>query len=87
MPETGNSEINISYDSGNKCIATYSWVEDGSYEIKVKAKNVDGSESEWSDSLTVSMPRTKAMDKSLLYFLDQYIHQYPVLRLLLNLNR
>jgi len=29
----------------------------GSYGIKVKAKDVNGAESEWSDTLAVSMPK------------------------------
>ena len=47
------------YDSGNECIASHIWNEKGEYEIKVKAKDIYGAESEWSDPLVVSMPKNK----------------------------
>jgi len=44
------------YDSGETAEASHSWSAKGSYEIKVKAKDVIGLESDWSDPLPVSMP-------------------------------
>jgi hypothetical protein len=35
----------------------------GDFEIKVKARDINGAESEWSDSLVVSMPRYTLFDK------------------------
>ena len=48
------SEINISL--------SHSWSEEGQYMIKVKAKDKLGLESNWSDPLTVSMPKQKYYD-------------------------
>jgi len=45
------------YESGAEVNATHTWSEVGSYGIKVKAKDVNGAESEWSDALAVSMPK------------------------------
>ena len=45
------------YESGAEVNATHTWSEVGSYGIKVKAKDVNGAESEWSDTLAVSMPK------------------------------
>jgi hypothetical protein len=44
--------------SGEPCEANYIWGKRGSYEIKVKAKDINGMMSEWSDPLPVSMPKT-----------------------------
>ncbi len=46
------------YDSGEPSTATYSWNEKGTYAIRVKAKDIYGKESEWSDPLDVSMPKS-----------------------------
>jgi len=46
------------YKSGKEIIANHSWSSRGDYEIKVKAKDIYGSESEWSDPLPISMPKT-----------------------------
>ena len=72
------------YNSGEKCIASNIWNEKGVYEIKVKAKNVDGAESDWSDPLPVSMPRNKAINVSLLKFLEYYPRFFTILRVFLN---
>jgi hypothetical protein len=47
------------YISNEECIATNVWYEQGSYEIRVKAIDEHGAESDWSDSLVVSMPKSK----------------------------
>jgi hypothetical protein len=41
------------FDSGVSVVANHAWTEKGNYEIKVKAKDVNGVESDWSDPLTV----------------------------------
>jgi hypothetical protein len=47
------------YPSGDPCTTSYSWSEKGDYEITVKAKDEHGGESEWSDVLSVSMPKNR----------------------------
>jgi len=44
------------YNSGETAKASHRWTGSGTFEIKVKAKDIYGYESEWSDSLSVSMP-------------------------------
>ncbi len=51
------------YNTGNICGIVHSWNEDGEYTIKVKAKDVYGEESEWSDPLTVTMPKSKIFNQ------------------------
>ena len=55
------------YFSGREASAINNWTSEGTYEIKVKAKDIFGLESEWSDPLVVTMPRYKTT--SLLYWL------------------
>lgn len=44
------------FPSGHEANATHSWNQTGNFEIRAKAKNIHGSESDWSDPLPVSMP-------------------------------
>jgi hypothetical protein len=44
------------YFSGEEVSASHIWDSRGNYDIKVKAKDTDGAQSEWSDPLPVSMP-------------------------------
>ncbi len=44
------------YNSGDIVKATHIWLFPGNYEIRVKAKNIFGLESEWSPPLPVTMP-------------------------------
>jgi hypothetical protein len=44
------------YDSGETCGASHIWTRQGTYTIRVKAKDLQGYESEWSEPLPVSMP-------------------------------
>lgn len=48
------------FDSGQTANATHIWTRRGNYNIKVKAKDVNGAESHWSDPLPVNMPRNKS---------------------------
>jgi hypothetical protein len=43
------------YDSGATAEASHTWTDQGSYEIRVVAKDENGALSEWSDSLAVSI--------------------------------
>lgn len=70
------------YDSNIVCTESHNWSERGDYEIRVKAKDEFGLESEWSDPLVVSMPKTKK--NILLYpWIIRFIERYPLLELLL----
>ncbi|GAG30459.1 unnamed protein product, partial [marine sediment metagenome] len=46
-----------SYDSGETVSTSHSWNEEDVYKVKVKAKNTDEKESEWSNLLTVCIPK------------------------------
>jgi len=71
------------YDSGEECLALHSWSENGSYEIRVKTKDIYEAETEWTN-LTVRMPKNKAVNP-FMQFLEQHTHLFSLLRLLLGL--
>jgi hypothetical protein len=54
------------FNSGATATATHSWTAQGTYQIKVKAKDTFGAESDWSDPLPVSMPLNQQSMKSIL---------------------
>ncbi len=48
-----------SFDSGAPCNVTHRWETQGSFQIRVRAKDVHGLQSEWSNPLEVSMSKFK----------------------------
>ena len=72
--------------SGQTATATNAWTTAGSYQIRVKARDIPGfAESEWSDTLVVSMPKNKAIKTPFIRFLEQHPLMFPMLRQLLGL--
>jgi hypothetical protein len=65
--------------------ATHNWTERGTYEIRIKGTDVYGRESEWSDPLSVTMPKNKSINPLFLRFLEQHPRIFPLLRQLLEL--
>lgn len=45
------------YNSGQQASVSKEWSNQGTYVVKVKAKDADGKESVWSDPLSVTMPK------------------------------
>jgi len=43
------------YASGETCVIVHSWNSTGTYNVKVKAVDTDGAESQWSENLTVTI--------------------------------
>jgi hypothetical protein len=71
------------FASGDFGCAKHTWSKKGSYEIRVKAKNEKGLQSEWSDPLIVTMPRHKVIDNHfLLNILEKFPRLLPLLRYL-----
>jgi hypothetical protein len=73
------------YESGETCSASHVWTEEGTYEIKVKTKDLFGYESEWSDPLPIRMPKNKAINSVFQQFFEQHPHIFPILRYMLGL--
>jgi formylglycine-generating enzyme required for sulfatase activity len=67
-------------NSGEETSASHTWTKRGSYEIKVKAKDINGSQSKWSDPLPITMPKAKH-----LIFMEWLSYIFPTFHQLLNL--
>ncbi len=74
------------YNSGVEIEASHIWNEKGVYGIKVKAKDVYDAESDWSDPLSISIPRLRTVESSLLFrVLERFPHAFPLMRYFLGL--
>jgi hypothetical protein len=60
------------FDSDETASAMKSWAEKGTYEIKVKSKDVHGDESPWSDPLSVRMPKNRVFITTFIYLIQQF---------------
>lgn len=68
------------YASGAEAFARHAWAEQGTYNITVKAKDVKGDESDWSDPLTIAMPLEYYLSHPVLQWIYQIIlHRFPFL--------
>ena len=66
------------YQSATPITFSHAWEEKGDYEIRVKAKDIYDLESDWSDPLTVTMPKSKEnnMFFDIFSLLWEWIQQY-----------
>jgi hypothetical protein len=73
--------------SGKTVSASHVWTSEGTYEIKVKARDIPNfAESEWSDPLSVSMPRNRLINNPLfIEFIDGFMNRFPLFARLLRL--
>ncbi len=76
------------YASGSMASAQKSYNAKGEYSIKVKAKDIWGAESDWSDPLSITMPKDSAyqfhfLQQILEHLFERFPHSFPVLRQLL----
>ncbi len=73
------------YNSGETVNAKHTWDKKGTYQIKVKAKDVYGAESDWA-TLEVSIPRSRMLNTPfLLNLLERFSHASSILRQLIRL--
>lgn len=70
------------FNSGDICQESHIWIITGSYSVKVKAKDILGAESVWSDPLPISMPYSynKPISQILQWFLQRFPYAFPLLR-------
>jgi len=73
------------YNSGQTESVSHVWNAKGTYQVKVKSKDINGVESVWSNPLPISMPNYKAMDLLFLRFLERHPHIFPILRRILEI--
>jgi hypothetical protein len=74
------------YNSGDTVSASHIFPSQGSFLVKVKAKDTSNEESIWSDPLSVSMPRNKPyLNTPFMQFLKNHPLIYQMLQRFLNL--
>jgi hypothetical protein len=80
-----SSEICIGpYPSGIEQSATHSWDEDGTYTVKVKARDANDAESDWA-TLQVRMPKNKIFYPSFLKFFEYFSNIIIILKNMMRL--
>lgn len=76
------------YSSEELCETSHVWEIEGTYEIKVKARDTNCAESEWSDPLSVSMSRSRLKGHPILARLQKNnIRFFPLLEQILYRSR
>jgi hypothetical protein len=73
------------YNSGAICQANHTWFKNGNYNIKVKAKDIYGNESSWSDPLPIKIRYwfTNLILQILKWLFERFPHAFPLLQDLL----
>jgi hypothetical protein len=68
-------------DSGEIVSASHVFTEQGIFEIKVKAVDEYGAESDWSDSISVTMPKNK-LENILINLIEKFIEKHQIISLI-----
>ena len=72
-------------NSGQTASAKKTWTSQGTYQLRVVARDEHGKLSPWSEPLTVTMPRSKVIHNPFLNFLQNHPNLFPIIRQLLGL--
>lgn len=73
------------FTSGEEVTVTHTWAEKGTYIIKIKTRDINDAESDWT-TLDVNMPKNKQTSSfPFLRFLVRFIEQFPLLKQFLQL--
>ena len=73
------------YNSGETASVSHKWTTQGNFEIKVKGEDEYGEQSEWSDPLSVVMPKVKVFNMVLQSFAGKMIKLFPIVEKILYL--
>ena len=70
------------YGSGDEIQISHTWMKKGSYTIKVKARDIYGVQSSWSDPLPVTMPYSihNPLQQFLAWLFQRFPYALPLLR-------
>jgi len=82
----GNTSWSDFVNSGEQVLMNYTWYKRGTYMVKVKIQDEHGLESDWSDPLTVTIPRDKSFNSNynlLERLFERFPNAFPILRYLL----
>jgi PKD repeat protein len=79
-----NGSWDGAYPSGDQVTFNNSWEEQGTYTIRVKAKDIYDKESDWG-TIVFTAPKTKIRWVSLFDFLESLFDRFPILQKILNI--
>ena len=66
------------FESDETAKVSHIWNEKGTYNIRVKAKDSSGAQSEWSDSVEIRLPLEKKLSKTkLTSYIEKQIEHFP----------
>jgi hypothetical protein len=72
--------------SGETAESSHTWASSGNYQVKVKSKDIHDYESDWSDPLSVKIPRSRENVRSVIFrIIKQIQNTFPIFNFLLNL--
>ena len=69
----GDTTFTEYYPSGQTISVSYKWSEQGSFNIRVRSQDEHGGWSDWSDPLSVSMPKTKTKSVRIFDYFENFI--------------
>jgi hypothetical protein len=72
------------YASGKEITVPHTWINKGTYPLRVQARNISGVVTDWG-ILEVSMPKNKGIKSPFLNFLENHPYLFPILRNILDL--
>jgi hypothetical protein len=64
----GTSSTWVKQDDAGEGVASHKWTFRGTYEVKVKAKDIYGRESNWSEPLSITMPKNLFLGRLFPFF-------------------
>lgn len=72
------------YNSGQTASVNHKWSTQSTYEIKVKAEDEFGEESEWSDPISVIIPKAKSLNLLVQNFMIRLKTSFPLVEKILS---
>jgi len=73
-------------DSGTQFSSTHTWTRTDAFNVKVRAKDIRGDQSEWSEPLVIDIPRSKNVKSKLFQDIFDYLEDiFPILKITLRL--
>jgi hypothetical protein len=69
------------YNSGEKCTIPHTWKQSGNYSVRVKVRDNNCGKSEWSNPLSINMPKYKSFQFPLInWFMQRFDLLFPLLK-------
>ena len=72
------------FNSNEEVYANHAWPIEGEFEITVKSKDIYGEESEWSNSLSINIPRSRIHGRTMF---QKFLDNFPIISHLLRYIR